>query len=357
MRMTIGDHSIGADAPLFVVAEIGLNHGGSLGEALALVDAAAEAGASAVKLQSLRGDTLVAPSCPPPAHVACGSLQAFFQAFELDEEAHRAVAWRAAERGLVFMSTPFDEAAVDMLQRVGCAAFKIASGDVTHHGLIERAAATGRPLIISTGMSELDEVAAAVECARAAGARELALLHCVSSYPVPSGGQNLRAIATLAREFGVPVGLSDHGTESIDIALAVALGACIYEKHIVVGPGSAAIDAAVSATPRRLAALIALAERSRQALGHGRRTCAPAELPNRLPSRRSLYATRTLEAGAVVEPGDIIALRPARGLGAQFRRSLVGARIGRTIAAGDAFVDADLGEGAGRLGRGGRDAA
>jgi sialic acid synthase SpsE len=354
MRMTIGDRPIGTDVPLFVVAEIGLNHGGSVDDALQLVDAAAKAGASAVKLQSLRGETLVAPSCPPPAHVACDSLQDFFRTFELDAAAHRAVATRAREHGLVFMSTPFDEAAVDMLQSIGCAAFKIASGDVTHHRLISTAAATGKPLVISTGMSELDEVAAAVRCARAAGAREVAILHCVSSYPVPAGNQNLRAIATLAAEFRVPVGLSDHGTDPLDIALAVALGACILEKHIVTGPESTSIDRSVSATPDELAILIDSAERARQALGDGRRTCGVAERPNRLPSRRSLYASRALAAGHVVTSDDFVALRPAAGLGAEFYESLIGCRLSRAMAAGDVFTSADLSSG---TTRGGRDAA
>jgi sialic acid synthase SpsE len=353
MRMTIGGRAIGPEAPLFVIAEIGLNHGGSVADALALVDAAARAGASAVKLQSLRGATLVARSCPPPAHVACDSLQDFFRGFELDAAAHQAVAARAAERGLVFMSTPFDEDAVDMLTGIGCAAFKIASGDVTHHRLIARAAATGRPLVMSTGMSELDEVAAAVGCARAAGARELALLHCVSCYPVPAGHQNLRAIATLASEFGLPVGLSDHGTEPLDVALAVALGASLYEKHIVTGADSAAIDRPVSATPEDLAAAIAMAERARRSLGAGARTCGASEQPNRVPSRRSLYAARPLEAGHVVTPDDLVALRPAVGIGADRHAALVGAVLTRPVAAGEVFTPADL---AGRR-QGGRDAA
>jgi sialic acid synthase SpsE len=354
MRMTIGGRAIGTDVPMFVIAEIGLNHGGSLACALALVDAAARAGASAVKLQTLRGETLVAASCPPPAHVSCDSLQDFFRTFELDATAHKAVAVRARERGLVFMSTPFDEAAVDMLEGIGCAAFKIASGDVTHHRLIARAAATGKPLVISTGMSELGEVAAAVACARSAGARELALLHCVSSYPVPFGHQNLRAIATLAATFGVPVGLSDHGNDANDIALAVALGATIYEKHLVTTADSTAIDRPVSATPDELAALIAVAERARQALGHGLRTCGDVEAPNRTPSRRSLYAARSLPAGHVVTADDIVALRPAAGLGAESFETLVGVELQRQISQGDVFVGADLDA---ATGRGGRDAA
>lgn len=352
--MTIGGRSVGGEAPLFVVAEIGLNHGGSVDEALALVDAAATAGASAIKLQTLRGETLVAKSCPPPAHVSCDSLQAFFQTFELDADAHRAIQQRAAERGLVFMSTPFDEEAVAMLDRLGCEAFKIASGDVTHLRLIACAAATGKPMVISTGMSELEEVGAALDCARSAGARDIALLHCVSAYPVPFASQNLRAIATLAREFRVPVGLSDHGTEALDIALAVALGASIYEKHIVSGLNTTAIDAAVSATPRQLESLIGLAMRTRLTLGDGRRTCGAAELPNRLPSRRGLYARHALKIGQIVRDEDVIALRPASGLGAQYGNALLGTRLARNIEAGEPFLDSDL---VGHVGRGGRDAA
>ena len=153
MTMEIAGRRLGVDAPLFGIAEIGLSHGGAQAEALRLVDVAAAAGVSAVKLQSLCGDTLVTASCPGPAHVAGESLREFFRQFELDEGAHAAVAARARAHGLAFMSTPFDESAVDMLERVGCDAYKIASGDITHHRLIERAALTGKPLVMSTGMS------------------------------------------------------------------------------------------------------------------------------------------------------------------------------------------------------------
>jgi sialic acid synthase SpsE len=358
MRMTIAGRPVGGDSPLFVIAEIGLNHGGSVRDALALVDAAAHAGASAVKLQSLRGETLVAASCPPPAHVECESLREFFGVFELDESAHASVAARARERGLAFMSTPFDLDAVDMLVRLGCDAIKIASGDLTHHALIARAAATGLPLVISTGMSELEEVRAAVACARDAGARDIALLHCVSAYPVPAGSQNLRAIATLAAEFGVPAGLSDHGTDPLDIAVAVALGASLYEKHIVLDGDRGAIDAAVSATGRQLQVLVRSAERARRALGDGRRTCLPAEQPNRIPSRRGLYAARPLEPGEIVSPSDVVALRPAEGLGAEHWRALQGVRLTRRVAMGAPFAESDLDVRAGGLPpKGGRHAS
>lgn len=334
---TIGPYRVAAGAPLFVIAEIGLNHGGDVGKALALVDAAATAGASAVKLQSLRGASLVAEDCPAPAHVDAASLREFFSAFELDREAHRRVAARARERGLAFMSTPFDEDAVAMLDEIGADALKIASGDVTHLRLIARAARTCRPLVISTGMATLDEVAGALRCAREAGAGHVALLHCVSAYPTPPASANLAAITTLARAFDVPVGLSDHGTDPLAPALAVALGACLYERHVVASRSDEAIDRAVSSTPGELADSAVLAARAHVLLGSPEKTCVPAEAPNRPASRRGVYAARPLRAGHVLTDADLTMLRPARGVPAERWLELIGRRVTTDVAAGEPF--------------------
>ena len=191
-----------------MIAELGLNHGGDVDRAKRLVDAAAAAGARGIKLQAFRSDRLVAPDCPAPTHVASESLQSFFRSFELDPDAQGQIAERAHRYGLAMIATPFDEDVVAELERVGCDAYKIASGDLTYHALIERAAATGKPILISTGMADIDEVRAAVDCARRAGTDRVAVLHCVSAYPVPSGQENLAAIATLRRISGVEVGLS-----------------------------------------------------------------------------------------------------------------------------------------------------
>ncbi len=199
VSIRIAGREVGAGRPLFAIAEIGLNHSGSLERALAMVDAAAAAGAAAVKLQTLEATALVAPSCPAPAHVEATSLTEFFQAFELDEAAHRAVAARARQHGMAFISTPFSLHSVDLLERVGVDAFKVASGDLTWDALIERVARSGKPLIISTGMATLAEVAHALATARLAGATQIVLLHCVSAYPNPRGAENLKAIDTLAR--------------------------------------------------------------------------------------------------------------------------------------------------------------
>jgi N,N'-diacetyllegionaminate synthase len=334
MPIEIAGRPVGATADVFVIAEIGLNHGGSLDAALALVDAASAAGAAAVKLQTLRADGLVAGHCPPPAHVDVPSLRAFFRGFELDEPAHHAVARAARARGLAVLSTPFDLEAVDLLERVGVDAFKIASGDITHRALIERAARTGRPLVISTGMSSLDDVGVALAWARESGAAAVALLHCVSAYPTPSGHENLGAIVTLAREFGVPVGLSDHSPHADALALLPALGGVIYERHIVDAETSTAIDRAVSSTPAELRAAIAAARRTRLAVGDGRKVCLEVERVNQHGSRRGLYATRVLRPGERVAADDVVALRPADGIPASDVRAVVGATVTRVVDAG-----------------------
>jgi len=340
-RFAIGPHGVGAGHPLFVIAEIGLNHGGSVDRALALVDAAAAAGASAVKLQTLFASDLVAPSCPAPAHVRCASLREFFSTFELDEDAHRRVIARARQHGLAVMATPFSLAAVELLARLGIDAFKIASGDLTWDGLIERAAAAGAPLVISTGMGTLDEAAHAVNLVRQCGGGNVAVLHCVSAYPPPRGSENLKAIATLCRALRVPVGLSDHGADTFAATLAVALGASLYERHLVLAHGDGSIDDAVSSTAEELAETIHAAARASLAMGTGDKVCLPAEAVNVAASRRALYAIRDLPPGHVVTADDVIALRPGTGLAPGRLRALVGSRLARAVAAGHPFQEDD----------------
>ena len=342
MLREIAGRRIGPDAPVFAIAEIGLNHGGSLARALELVDAAADAGASAVKLQTLYADRLVAVACPAPAHVRASSLREFFAGFELDLDAHREVAARAQHHGLAVMTTPFAEDVVPALTDIGFDAYKIASGDITYLPLIRKVAATGRPVVISTGMSDLADVGAALGAAWAAGGRELAVLHCVSAYPVPAGSENLRAIPTLADQFQQPVGLSDHGRGLVTAVAAVALGACIYERHLVLPGDTAAIDAPVSSTPDELGEIIRAMEQARCALGSGVKVCQAAEAVNVAASRRGLYARRTLRAGERVSCEDVIALRPVTRVSPARMGALVGVTLQRDVTAGAPFDLSDL---------------
>jgi sialic acid synthase SpsE len=343
--MRFGRREVGAGAPLFVIAEIGLNHGGSVERALALVDAAADAGADAIKLQTIVADELVAPTCPAPAHVDATSLVDFFATFELSEAAHERIAARAWSRGLVVLATPFSERAVDMLLRVGIDGFKIASGDLTWHQLIARTAATAKPVVMSTGLATFDETAAAVAVAREAGVSSLALLHCVSAYPVPPGEENLRAIDTLGLQFDLPVGLSDHGSDAFAVPMAVALGASLYERHLILEDdkdANDAVDLAVSSRPSELAAAIALARRAHQSLGTGAKDSLGAEGANRIASRRSLCAVRDLPQGHTISSEDLIALRPATGLAPFDMPRIVGLTLRHSVRRGHALRYDDL---------------
>ena len=301
--IAIGARRVGPDEPLFVIAEIGLNHGGSLDRALALVDAGAAAGVSAVKLQTLTAAQLVVPS----------PTRDLFAAVELDEAAHHAIAARARTHGLALISTPLSLGAVDMLERVGVDAYKIASGDVTFVQLIDRCARTGKPLILSSGASTLDDVTHALETAQHGGASGIAVLHCVSAYPLPPGSENLRAMTTLSDTYAVPVGLSDHGADTSAVPVVVAFGGALYERHIVLAHDDGSIDAAVSSTPDELSAVVRTAACVAASLGSGIKVCLPAEAES-LASRRGLYAARALDAGHVVTADDVIALRPASAL-------------------------------------------
>lgn len=345
MSYTIGGQHVGRLDPLFVIAELGLNHGGDVSRALQLVDAAADAGASAVKVQSFRADRLVAANCPAPTHVEAPSLRAFFQTFELDESGQRAVADRARSRGLAFIATAFDLETVDVLESIGCDAIKIASGDLTFEPLIQRAATTARPLILSTGMSSLNDVRAAERCARAAGSVDIAFLHCVSAYPVPPGQENLRAIVEIERAVEGPVGLSDHSRESLSAPLAMALGARLYERHFCLGTapeGRYDIERDVSSTRTELAAIVSAAARAQRALGDGTKVCLPVERENRAASRRGLHLSRDHRAGDVIDSDSVVALRPAVGIDPRERPALMGRRVARDCRAGDPLREGDL---------------
>jgi len=341
-QLLIGGRTVSRRAPLFVIAEIGLNHNGSVERALALVDAAAGAGASAIKLQTLIAADLVAPGAPAPAHVDAASMVDFFATFELDEDAHRQIVNRARTHGLKVMATPLSLAAVDLLERVGIDAYKIASGDITFRRLIERCGATRKPVVVSTGMSEIAEIHRALTWARVGGAAGVGLLHCVSSYPVPDGHENLGAIAALADAFGCPVGLSDHAADASAVPLVVALGGSLYERHIMLTEGDGSVDADVSSTPGQFGEIVQAAARTAAVIGTGRKGCQAVERPNLTPSRRALHAIRALRAGEIVGEADLIALRPGIGIPADHFDELIGVRLVRDVASGAALTHADV---------------
>lgn len=340
--LSIGGRLVSPLAPLFVSAEIGMNHGGSTDRALSLVEAAAETGADAVTLQTIDAAQLASPTAPMPGHLPQGSLIDFFQRHQLDEPAHIKIVAAARKHGLKVLATPFSLDGVDLLERVGVDAYKIASGDLTWDQLITRAAGTGKPMIIATGMSSLEEVAHAVDVAQASGAREIALLHTVSAHPVPPGNENLLAIRTLAERFKVPVGLADHAEDTFALPMAMALGASIYERHLVLPDDLDAADLAVSSLPDEFSEAINRARRAHAALGTGEKVCLEVEMMNRHIHRRALCAARDLEPGMVVRRMDLVALRPANGLAPSRLDDLVGRRLLRYVDLGQPIREQDV---------------
>ena len=333
----IGDRRVGGGAPVFIVAEAGVNHNGDLALARRLVDAAAEAGADAVKFQTFRAKALASRYAPKAGYqretTGPGESQReLLGRLELTLDHHLELRDRCTKRGIVFFSAPFDEASADLLESVGVALFKVPSGEITNLPLLRHVASKGRPLILSTGMSTLAEVEAAVATLRAAGDPPLALLHCLSAYPAPPEEMNLRAMDTLREHFSCPVGLSDH-TLGIEIALAaVARGAVIVEKHLTLGKELSGPDHQASLDPDEFAALVRAVRLVEAALGDGIKRPMPSEDDTRAVARKSLVAVRRILAGERLT-ADLVALkRPGTGISpAELDRAL-GRRVTRELA-------------------------
>jgi pseudaminic acid synthase len=331
MNITLAGRRIGPDQPPYVIAELSANHNGSLERALQTLAAAKAAGAEAVKLQTYTPDTMTI-DCDLPDFRIEGGLWDGYTLYELYREAHTPFEWHEAlfaagrRLGITVFSTPFDESAVELLERLGAPAYKIASFENTDLPLIRAVATTGKPLILSTGMASVEEIAEAVETAKSAGCRELALLHCVSSYPTPIDQANLRVIPELARRFGVVVGLSDHTLGATAAIASVALGAALIEKHFTLSRAEKGPDSAFSLEPQELTELVRATHEAWQALGSGALLRPAAEAGSRV-FRRSIYFVRDLPAGHVIGPEDIRRIRPGHGLPPKVFDALLGRRL------------------------------
>ena len=338
-HLVIAGRRIGPGEPCFIIAEAGVNHNGDLALAKRLIEAAAEAGADAVKFQTFRGERLVSPTARKAAYqmAATGAEESqldMIQRLELPPEAFGELKRHCEARGALFLSTPFDAESADLLEALGVAAFKIPSGELTNPALLSHVGRKGKPVILSTGMATLDEVRAAVDTLRRAGARELAVLHCVSSYPADPADANLRAMATLAEAFHVPVGYSDH-TPGIEVALAAAaLGACVIEKHVTLDRTLPGPDHRASLEPGEFAALVRGVRTVESALGDGRKRPAPSEADTAAVARRSLVAARDVPVGATLTEDALAVLRPGTGLSPALRDQVLGRTATRRIPAG-----------------------
>jgi N,N'-diacetyllegionaminate synthase len=344
----IAGRPVGAPgAPVFVIAEAGVNHDGSVEDALRLVDAAAAAGADAVKFQTFDPAALTVAEAPLADYQRergeAGDQRRMLERLRLPDEAFAALAQRASERGIVFLSAPFDEGSAALLDGLGVPAFKLGSGELTNLPFLERVAGYGRPMILSTGMAVLDEVAAAVATVGAAGVHDIALLHCVSSYPTPIEQANVRAIDALREAHpDLVVGYSDH-VLGLDAALAsVARGAAILERHLTLDRRRPGPDHALSSEPDEFAELVRRVRATEAALGDGVKAPQAAETDVRKVARRSLVTTRALRAGDALDAAALTAKRPGGGLEPALLPALVGRRLARDVPAGVALSDTDL---------------
>lgn len=334
----IAGRPVGPQHPPFVIAELSGNHNGELDRALRLIDAAAVAGADAVKLQTYTADTITINHDGPGFRIEDG-LWAGRTLHDLYGEAHTPWEWhealfaRGRERGLVVLSSPFDPSAVDLLKSLDAPAYKIASFEIVDLPLIARAAATGKPLIISTGMAGPEEIAEAVAAAREGGAGGVVLLHCISGYPTPAGEANLRRIGRLAETFDCAIGLSDH-TLGTDVAVAaVALGACVVEKHVTLARADGGPDATFSLEPDELTRLVTGVRTAHEALGTSEFARAASEAGN-ATFRRSLYVVADIAAGETITEDKVRSIRPGHGLAPKHLPAILGRRAAKTAARG-----------------------
>ncbi|MCP3983669.1 MAG: pseudaminic acid synthase [bacterium] len=335
----LADRLIGDTSPPYVVAELSANHLGKLDRALAIVDAAQRAGADAIKLQTYTAESMTLDLDGPGFSIEEGPWSGR-NLFELYAEAETPSSWhselfeRGRSLGLAVFSSPFDLAAVDFLETLDAPAYKIASFELGDHELIARAAATGKPLILSTGMAQLDEIRRALDVARANGATEIALLHCVSGYPTPPEEMNLLRVATLASEFGVVTGLSDHSLTAAAPVAAVALGARLIEKHITLSRADGGPDAGFSLEPDEFETMVRDVKAAWSGLGTGRCAEAPCEASSRI-YRRSLYIVRDIAKGERISRESVRAIRPALGLEPRHLESVLGRSALRQLKRGE----------------------
>ncbi len=334
----IAGREIGPGYPPYLIAEMSGNHNGDIKRALALIEAASRAGVDAVKLQTYTADTITIDHDGPEFTIDSG-LWAGRTLFELYEEAHTPWEWhgelftKARELGLTIFSSPFDDTAVDFLEQLDVPAYKIASFEAIDLPLIRRVAATGKPMIISTGMANQTEIGEAVAAAKDAGASQIVLLHCVSAYPSPAAEANLRTLPDLAARFAMPSGLSDH-TMGIAVPLAaVALGASVIEKHFTLSRADGGPDAAFSLEPEELTALVKGCRTAWEALGGVNYARTASEDAN-VRFRRSLYTVADIAAGEEFTSRNVRSIRPGFGLAPKHLPQILGRRAAAALRRG-----------------------
>ena len=346
--MKIDNQIISQAHPPYIIAELSGNHNGDINRAIALIDVAADAGCSAVKLQTYTAATMTLQSTDKDFVVASDSeLWAGRNLYDLYEQAHTPWDWHkrlfthAAKRGITIFSSPFDTTAVDFLESLNVCAYKIASFEITDAKLLRAVGKTKKPVIVSTGMATPNEIQFAVDTLKGAGARDIALLKCTSAYPAKYEDMNISAIKTLRTEFDTEIGLSDH-TMGVTIPVAsIAFGATIIEKHITLDRSDGGVDSEFSLEPKELQELVYQCRATHLSLGNGSIGISSAEKPS-LKYRRSIYSSKKLTKGTIIKEDDIVALRPSIGMSSKHFFDLIGAQLQCDKEIGDPIFTEDV---------------
>jgi pseudaminic acid synthase len=333
----IGNFTIGINQKPFIIAEMSGNHNQSIDRALAIVDAAAASGAHALKLQTYTADTITMKGV-----MTINDKNSLWNGQELHDlykmaytpwEWHKAIFDRAKEKGMVAFSSPFDETAVDFLETLNVPAYKIASFENTHHPLLRKVAATGKPVIVSTGVSTLEDIMESVQVLRKAGCKDIILLKCTSTYPATPENTNLRTIPDMYEKHKCIIGLSDHTMGTGVSVAAVALGARVIEKHFTLRRADGGVDSAFSLEPEELNALVVETERAFLALGKVQYGIQPSEEKSVL-FKRSIYVSKDIKAGEILSIENLKIIRPAIGLAPKYWEQVLGQKAKKDLKAG-----------------------
>ncbi len=338
---------IDTDGKILIIAEAGVNHNGDKANAFALIDVAAEAGADAVKFQTFSTASVVSPSAPKAQYQIDNTSEEETQTemlkkLELPFEWHRELQLYCEKRGILFTSTPFHPEAADFLASLELPFLKVSSTDLNNIPYLTYLAGKNIPLLVSTGMSTMEEVAAAVAAIDTAGCPNWGLLHCLSQYPAPHSEANLRAIPAMATAFNCPVGYSDHTLGSETALVAVGLGATLFEKHFTLDKTMEGPDHKASASPEELANYISAIRVAESALGDGVKICQPSETSTRAMARKSLTAAHDLSPGHILKDADLVLLRPADGIEPRHLPDVIGRTVKTSITAGRSLTWDDL---------------
>jgi N-acetylneuraminate synthase len=341
-HINIDGREIGSDFAPYIIAEMSANHNGDLNVALRIIEEAKRAGADAIKIQTYRPDTITLKSDLPDFQITDG-LWTGRTLYDLYEWAHTPWEWHkslfehARKLGITIFSSPFDNTAVDLLEELNAPAYKIASFEAVDLPLIKYVASTGKPMIISTGMADAEEIQEAINAAREGGCKELAILHCVSGYPAPAEDYNLRTITDIKTRFGLVTGLSDHTLDNTTAITSIALGASIIEKHFTLDRNGGGPDDSFSLEPAGLTALCRDSKTAWHALGqvdYGRKSSEQSNIK----FRRSLYFVKDMQAGDIITEDSVRSVRPGFGLAPKYLDEVIGRKIKKSIKANTAVT-------------------